>query len=251
MVHFIWFGPRSLDCAEYLAIKTAAEVYNISPNLWTHDVPRNEWLDKIEEVAVHHQIKDRWLAVTDMLPMYVHKTDYLRYQLLYEYGGLYLDLDTLCIKSILDLNLSGVVLGYEPSRSARPGRANGAVLSVDHPQHPAILAMLDRTFAIIERVLKPSRWNQMGPKIVNPVVNGRDDCTVLPKECFYFHGHWEWREIFKDNPIDERMYVLHWWGKNSLRFVRDLVTPEYVDTSDSLYAKVVRKVLGGTVIVKC
>ena len=143
MVHFIWFGPRPLDYAEYLAVKTAAEVYHTSPNLWTDSVPRNEWLERIEDFAIHRQMGDRWLVVTHRLPMYVHKTDYMRYQLLYEYGGLYLDLDTLCIKSILSLDLSGVVLGYEPSPNTKPEPLNSAVLFVDQPEHAAIRALLE------------------------------------------------------------------------------------------------------------
>lgn len=243
MIHFIWFGPRALGYPEYLAVKTAAKVYNTTPNLWTDSVPKNEWLERVGEFTVQHQVKDKWLTVTDILEV-VHKTDYLRYQLLYEYGGLYLDFDTLCVKSVFDLNLKGLVIGYEPSPESKPDRVNGAVMFVDHPQYPAVAELLNKAFIVIEETWGVLKWNQLGPQVLSEVVRGREDCTVLPREYLHFYSYVDRQKIFEDNPIDDRMYAIHYWGKQSMDFVRETVTPEYIQTSDSLYAKVVRKVLG-------
>lgn len=50
---------------------------------------------------------------------YVHKADYLRCELLHTYGGIYIDMDTICfrdLRNIFDYSYNNSVIGYDGSR---------------------------------------------------------------------------------------------------------------------------------------
>lgn len=241
LIHFVWFGPRPLGYTEFLAVKTARKIYGIAPHLWTDDsVPENEWLLRIKEIAVQKQIKSEWQQIANLASKYNYKSDYLRYQLLHDYGGLYLDIDTLCVKSIFDLVLQGLVVAQQPSFKEP---INGAVMYVAEPQHPVVATLLNESIRILKEV-KSMTWSEIGPKLLSKTLKPDVDCTILPHEHFYFYKSSHWQQIFEDNPIDDQMYVIHWWNKHAGTFARKTVNPEYIKTSNSLYAKVVKRVLG-------
>jgi len=241
LIHFVWFGPRPLGYTEFLAVKTARKIYGVEPYLWTdNSVPENEWLLRIKEIAVQKQIKSEWQQIANLASKYNYKSDYLRYQLLHDYGGLYLDIDTLCVKPIFGLVLQGLVAAQQQS-SKEP--INGAVMYVAEPQHPVVAALLNESIRILREV-KSMTWSEIGPKLLSKTLKPNIDCTILPHEHFYFYKSSHWRQIFEDNPIDDQMCVIHWWNKHAGAFARKTVNPEYIRTSNSLYAKVVKRVLG-------
>lgn len=243
-VHFIWFGPQEFMYPEYLAVRTAYEVYHVQPNIWVEDTDSSLWLDRAIQYASVMPIRDEWLKVCNSIEAPVHKCDYLRCEVLCAFGGLYLDIDTLCVKSICDLDLHGLVVARQNAKGREA--LNGAVMYVAEPQHPAVVALLE---AVIQRLKEAGEmsWSELGPPVVTRVVKGRKDCTILSRDPFYLYKHggrWHWRYIFKDVPLDNRIYVLHWYASMAGEFVKETVTPEYIRSSDSLYAKVVREVLG-------
>lgn len=240
-LHFIWLGPAPLVFPDYLAVKTAREVYNTIPFLWTDGtVPENEWLLKIQDIAIQRRLEDAWMQFVNVARMLSHKIDHLRYQLLNDFGGLCLDTDTLCLKSIFDFDPNGVVVGRESSKYL-----NGAVMYVDCPRHPVIESLLSRTTDML-RARRKLCWSQTGPFLLTEVMSVAGDFTILPQESFYFYGFRDWKQIFRDNPIDDRMYVIHWWNKKAAGFVRSTVDPNYIEISNCLYARAVRKVLGSS-----
>jgi len=238
-IHFIWLGPAPLIFPDYLAVRTACEVYSATPFLWTDGtVPENEWLLKIKSIASQRRFEDAWTQLAGTARLLSHKIDYLRYQLLNDFGGLCLDTDTLCLKSIFDLDLNGVVVGRESS-----SYLNGAVMYANSPGHPIVKSLLGRTTDML-RARARMPWSRTGPFLLTEVMSAAGDFTILPQEFFYFYGFRDWEQIFKDNPIDDRMYVIHWWNKLAAGFVRNTVDPSYIETSNCLYARAARRVLG-------
>jgi len=249
MIHFIWLGPDEFRYADYLAIRTAQKVYKEVPYLWVDDtVPENEWLAKARGYSVRQLIPGDWqrFVVIGKKQSASQSSNYLRYCLLYRFGGLYLDTDTLCIKSIFDFDLQGLVVGRDDVVKRWP--LCTAIMYVKKCHNPDVKVLLRRCIDILEESGGDVKWGTTGPRLLSAVLPTSDNLhTLLPKECFYFYGYPEWQELFEDNPIDERMYVLHYWGKYARDpecMGLDCITPEYIRTSNSLYAKVVRKVLG-------
>lgn len=247
-IHFIWFGPRALGYAELLAVKTATRVYGVKPRLWVDDAtPENVWLERMRQYTEHERIPVEWLEVAYTTRLYPHRVDYLRYQLLYDFGGLCLDMDTLCVKSLFDLSLDSLVVSQEPAPNPnRSPNLNGAIMYAAQKHHLFVTELLERSIDILKSQVI-LRWPDLGPGLIRKVLGGKAGYMKLPPECCHPYSFTEWSKIFVDNPIDERMYVLHYWGKKAWKFVRRTVTPAYVKTSDSLYAKVVKEVLGNAI----
>jgi hypothetical protein len=85
----------------------------------------NEW-NKIGTVIVYDDedlrnfIPIKYLSFYDSLPKQIFRVDFARYWILYKYGGIYADMDTLPLKSFDDLiSLNKVILCEEPVEHAR------------------------------------------------------------------------------------------------------------------------------------
>ena len=130
-IHFVWLGPTPFLYINYLAIRTAFEVYKVKPYLWVDSsVPINEWYSQIGKYAIIKSLSSddaEFIANTRIQPR-SFISNYLRYKILYEFGGLYLDTDTICVKSIFDLDLKGVTAARENPAENAP--INNAVIYV-------------------------------------------------------------------------------------------------------------------------
>jgi mannosyltransferase OCH1-like enzyme len=108
------------------------------------------------------------------------RSDLMRYELLWRYGGLYVDTDMECLRSIEPL-LEGAraVVGL-----VRPGKLGNAVLAAA-PGHPAFEELLARARA---GAGSGHVGRATGPGLVTSVLLGADDVRILEPEAFYsFH----------------------------------------------------------------
>lgn len=106
------------------------------------------------------------------------RSDVLRLELLHRHGGVYLDADLECLRSIEPL-LDGVrfFCAYND-----PGRVNNAIIG-SVPGHPllesAIREVRPRT------TYGPVDKDGTGPLFLNRMVAGRSDVTIFDEELFY------------------------------------------------------------------
>jgi GR25 family glycosyltransferase involved in LPS biosynthesis len=103
-------------------------------SVWTGTNSIHPYLQLCHETVVRHNERDFTVILvtpdnlseflTGLHPAYellsyVHRADYLRHALLHKYGGIYLDMDTICFKSLyplLKLLKYANVVGYDGSR---------------------------------------------------------------------------------------------------------------------------------------
>lgn len=129
-----------------------------------------------------------------------NKSNYLRYMLLREYGGIWLDSDLILFQSLkptLDLLKDGVDLVATASPTLKYGEPEcGFLLSTQRGD------VISKAVALIEHAfsLHPSghifKWGSMGPSIIRQAVNGKRyhhlDCRLISPvpswEVFRFEG---------------------------------------------------------------
>lgn len=105
------------------------------------------------------------LATYDKLALPVQRADVFRYAFIYEFGGVYADVDTVCLArldSYIDLDRDHLVVGLEMSPAEFPLRADlyaqmycqpMQILQwtfAASPRHPALLAVLEQLRAQVE-----------------------------------------------------------------------------------------------------
>jgi len=151
----------------------------------------------------------------------------MRYEILYEYGGIYVDADSASARPLDDWLLDTRMFAIWENENHRPGLvANGFIGSI--PGHPALDAIIQKTSIMNEQVwrrnYKKISWKGMRPHIpyeptepwitVGPVLFTKTimpfcplDVTILPSILF-LPKHYLDKEERKTNWT----YATHEWG---------------------------------------
>ena len=124
--HFVFgmaedFGGRPFSLSHYLAVKSAAVINQPDKILFHYAFePAGEWWDKAKPLLTLNKIK----ALDSFMgrPLYhvAHKADVVRLQVLKEFGGVYLDLDTICVKPLHLLYNNSFIIGQELQPEYQP-----------------------------------------------------------------------------------------------------------------------------------
>ena len=137
----------------------------------------------------------------DQSQTWAQKADIMRYELTYQYGGIYADIDTECLKSFDDLiNTNKPFLGYEIPDL--PG-----ISIIGSPEK-------HKTFEIILNKLKetfnPYDWPNMitGPRLLTKINFDDTDIIIYPEYYFYPYN---WNEKDRENETFEDSYAIHKW----------------------------------------
>lgn len=106
IIHYCWFGRKPLPS---LALKCIASWKKYLP-----DYEIKEWNEDNFDVNVIPYTKEAYSA-----KKYAFVSDYARFWILYNYGGLYFDTDVELIKSIDDILANGGYMGFEKNPSKK------------------------------------------------------------------------------------------------------------------------------------
>ena len=110
---------------------------------------------------------------------YSAKSDVLRILALYEYGGIYLDVDVMPIKSFDSL------LGTQPFIGKRSSKSFGTGVIGSPARHPALLDALRRFPQWYSEWRGDGHHTLHGPAWMSKEWFGREDITHLEPEVFY------------------------------------------------------------------
>uniref|UniRef100_A0A6P7FTH1 Lactosylceramide 4-alpha-galactosyltransferase-like n=1 Tax=Diabrotica virgifera virgifera TaxID=50390 RepID=A0A6P7FTH1_DIAVI len=155
-----------------------------------------------------------------------HASDVLRYLTLWKYGGIYLDLDVVVIKSLQDLPLN--YAGLQTKKQVAAGVVSFEADGFGHSLAEKCVNKLKHNFY-------GRKWGRNGPGIVTSVMMEScnvtiasemltKNCTGLkmyPMETFYPIPYWLWDKYFKEENFNEvidstkNSYVLHTWNQLS------------------------------------
>jgi len=257
-IHFIWIGPTPVPMTAYMAIKSAVNIYGVRPYFWVHNLSEEDsiWLDRIANIAIIANLKSEWLDIVNRLESPVHMSDYLRMAILKDYGGLYLDTDIICIKSIFGID--GIAELTNNCSICWENWWNvicGAMIWVGMPNDITITKMVD----IIESIVKNSNgplqgYAPLGPLLITASRPQLPNLHVLDYRYVYAISTQEAYRFFLEEPeedfvpeLTKEMYFIHWTatgGTNkNVVFIDEHVDANYLKTSNSVFAKAVRLVL--------
>lgn len=119
IVHFVFgmdrqFSAKPFSLSHYLAVKSVMEVNTPGAVFFHYQYePEGEWWEKLKQLAILKKVEAPQSFMGRPLYHAAHKADVIRLQALYEYGGIYLDLDTICVKPLSDLLSYRFVIGQE------------------------------------------------------------------------------------------------------------------------------------------
>ncbi len=131
IIHFIFgleknFGGIDFSFIHFLAVYTAWKV-NKPEKIYFHYgfEPTGEWWEKAKPYLLLNKITPPTEIFGNPLKHYAHKSDVVRLEMLSRYGGIYLDMDVLCINPLKLLLNKDFVMGIEH----RLGLCNAVILA--------------------------------------------------------------------------------------------------------------------------
>jgi hypothetical protein len=119
IIHFIFgmapdFGGKPFSLVNYLAIKSAIAVNKPDAVIFHYEFePEGSWWEIAKPLLTLNKIKAPESFMGRPLCHVAHKADVVRLHALKEYGGIYIDLDSICVRSLQEFLNNSFVIGQE------------------------------------------------------------------------------------------------------------------------------------------
>lgn len=271
LVHFCYglaedFGGKPFSLVHYLAVRSAVEVNRPRRALFHYGhEPDGPWWERARELVEPVRVEPP--AEIHGVPVrhHAHRTDWVRLRVLAEHGGIYLDLDVLCLRPFTPLLEHPVVLGQEGGRQGgRVGSGNGAAGPAEGWGLCNAVVLAEPGAFFLERWLEgfdpelslwhgfrsrgaDEHWGEMAVRYPAMLAERYPDRVHVVGPRAFFWPTWtpsDLRLLFEGTGEGfEEAYCLHLWEQRSWdRYLRDL-DAEAVRTRDTNFHRLARRFL--------
>ena len=240
IVHFVYLGEKleEFTLAKYLAISSAFRV--LKPDkIYYHyrHLPRGYWWDLSQPFLELRQWPDEKIPTCwgkKPIKKIANVADAIRIKILYEEGGIYLDMDTISVRSVDDILKNSVVLGRESNDAI----CNAIMMCI--PGHPFFKTWIEN----YEDHFVPDGWGEAA--CIYPMTlyqsQFKDDPSIYlaDEKVFFWPCYYETEKIFEGStPIDPSLRILHLWYTCSQKYLNKLTISDLL-SGKSMYAQIIR-----------
>lgn len=245
--HFIFgltedFGGKPFSLIHYLAIKSAYDLNNPEEiNFYYKYEPTGEYWDEIKPLLNLVKVEPPEEVYGNKLIHIAHKADIIRLQALYQKGGIYMDIDTICVKPFTDLLSNQSVMGIQGhiTNPQQPyGLCNAIILA--EPENEFIGYWLSK-YESFNHKLWDTHSVQLPWKLYNELVL---PLTVLEYDRFHYPLHTDdgVKDMFVNDKEFPNAYAHHLWESNAWKYMSKL-TKDKIKIEDTTYNRIARKFL--------
>lgn len=246
-IHFIWYDIGNEAKAKlpsaYQRCIMSAKVFNPDYEINIHTNKPLDWDQLKKEDFVNRRINESLveqaydigiLEKKRMIHWNVsHLSDWLRFNILFEEGGIYIDTDVVTIKSYDDLLDNHLVVGKE----TKNGICCGVFMC--EPRHDAV----EKLIIGYKTDYRHKEWVYNCQVLLSEYIKEDDSCTVLElKEGFHYPNWWT-RNLALFNKVGmtqeelfPHSYAHHLWGHYSKR-TEDIIKDFDEGTKNTYIAK--------------
>jgi hypothetical protein len=238
IVHFIFglnsdFGHRPFSLIHNIAIKSAHDV--IKPDkiflYYKYKPCNNKYWDDITHLVELVEIEPPDEIFGNPIEHFAHKTCVTRLKKLIEFGGIYLDCDTLCINSFDNLLNNKFVMAKQDD----VGLCNAIMLSEPNSEFANIWYNNYKTF-------DKSDWDYHAVKLPKILSEKYPDfITVLETNAFFQPGPPFWKSIFDSFTDKSNDYAMHLWEIKGWNELHKFIDEDWVLSSNSTYGVYAKK----------
>ena len=193
-LHAFWGGPpmpdhlaRNLD-----AWRDMHPGWDLT--LWTPDA--------VPELR-HQRYYDHPERYSPKSNVWQYRTNILRYELLHDLGGWWIDCDLEPRRPIDELRRHRLVAAWE----LQCRHINNALIGAE-PGHPALKTIIDGIPASIKRQPRRRSTWQTGGHYITPILRDRVDVTILDQRLVYPYA---WNELHRAGEPFPDAYAVHHW----------------------------------------
>ena len=173
IIHQIWIGPKSRP-AEMM-------------NTWKDLHPEFEYIFWNEAEILKRRLQFKCMDKINIIPEINGKADIIRWEILYNMGGYFVDADSICIEPFDEYFEGKTAFATWENESMRKGLvATGTMGFV--PGHPICRDIIDWIYsgASTENIKNTRAWYSVGPGVLTRFLESGKypDFTVYPSHCF-------------------------------------------------------------------
>ena len=200
-----------------------------------HYEPKGYWWDKTKEIVDIIKIDVPLFIGKKPIKKVAHKSDIARMQALKKYGGIYLDIDTICIRSYKDLLHNKFFIGNEITESGKNMGLCNAIMGTE-PEGSFITDWWNN----YEEHFNPDGWQEASTFLPFNLAKQNKNLTILKPSNFLLPS-WESIDLIfeKPNDINEDLIVLHYWNQYSIKkYLPNIKNFDWVvNNTHTLYGK--------------
>jgi hypothetical protein len=245
VIHFCFgLAPRpQFGFLEYLALRSALEI-NQPERIYFHyqHESRGRWWEMAKRMVVLNRVEPPTQIFGRPLWHYAHQCDVLRLLMLQRHGGIYLDIDTLCVRPFTALLRNACVMGRQPGR----GLCNAVILS--EAEGMFVNAWLE-SYRNFRSVGRDAYWDEHSVLVPAQLIGQpelRESITICDERAFFF-PHWNNMEAFFESGDEApfaRSYCIHYWETLTRQRWLGRIEPASAAMGQSNFARLVRRILG-------
>lgn len=277
IIHFVFglapdFGGKPFSLMHYLAIKSALEVNKPEKIFFHYEYePAGEWWEKAKPLLFLNKLTAPDEIYGNPLFHYAHKGDVINLRVLQQWGGIYLDIDTICVKPYKHLLINKAVLGLEHrkpvfyneknriryaikrltlfpfKRLPAPGiKGLGNAVILAEPQSEFINLWLNSYRTFRSKKLFDEYWNEHSVRIPFELAKNNSHLVTILSVHHFFFPYYDEKGLalmFEKVHSFPEAIVHHLWESLSWDSYVSNLTPEEVLTRDTTYNLIARKYL--------
>lgn len=193
IAYYIWIGD-----------KPKPKIFEKCHNSWIKYLKNFEIKELNEDnVDLKKYMENKFFRQCYEKGLYAYCSDYIRADVLYKTGGVYLDIDMQLLRPIDDLLTYDFFIGYESDKYLGVGLYGASKNSI-------ILKDLLEFYS--KKIYKESLWTI--PKILTHIIREKgyfnlENTKYLEERLFY---PFSLNEEFSKDCIKEDTYAIHWWN---------------------------------------
>ncbi len=247
LVHFVYGmqedrGDRPFSLVHYVAFRSALEIHR-PDRIWLHTgyTPSGPWWE-----AISSDVEVRIVAIPktvqgNRLDRPEHRSDVVRLEALLEFGGLYLDMDTVSVRSIAKLRRFRCVLGEETTPGSGSHGLSNAVMMAE-PGSSFFRRWLEE-YATFNQ----DYWNTHSVVLPRLLAEQAAPGVIHTEPARSFHWpSWDdagIKALFAEDRSYPDAYVHHLWAGKTWEAHLAGLTPEHIFAVDTTYNRLARPFL--------
>ena len=212
--------------------------------------PYGIWWDKIKPYLHMNYINTENLYWgKKKIKKTAHKADKLRLEILYKYGGIYMDIDTISYQPYLEkinkFNKYDFIIGIQEENYG-PKKITLYCNAILFAKKNNIF--IKKWMDMYEASFLPNGWCEASihlPTKIFDLLKSEEisKIKIFNKHVFYYPSYDETHKIFEENSEpNKNLITLHFWNSYSYKYLKNINGFEYIDTNNSLYSKLMKNI---------
>lgn len=203
-----------------------------------YNLPFGHWWNRIKKYLVLNFINYNELEFNnEKVNHYAHKSDYIRLLMLYKYGGIYYDIDTICIKSHNYLLDNEIVLGIQEKYKNNLDLIGNAIIMCKKQN-----TFIKKILLEYENHFDNSKWTEASLFLPSKLYQNLNDeeknkIKLLNNKYFYYPNYNQEYLLFNSNDkINEELTTYHFCYNYNKRYIDNIKNIEYI-LNNNLFSK--------------